>query len=265
VAETGQTRKEQREAARTARAEAEARARQQRRLWQLGGALALAAAVVVAVILAFGGGDEPRERRAGEQLPGQFEANQRYAGIPQDGIALGDPDAPVTLVEFADLQCPFCRDYSGTVLPTIVAEYVRTGRVRLVFRNVAFIGNESVVGAQMAAAAGLQDKLWEFVEIFYANQGAENSGYVTEDFLRKVGSAVKGLDVDRAMEDRGVGEIQDQLAEAQTEWQSYGLTGTPSFVMGPTGGELTPVLAENEGPTIEIMRERIDQALKRAT
>jgi protein-disulfide isomerase len=265
VAETGQTRKEQREAARAARAEAEAaRARQRRRLWQLGGALALAAAIVVALVVAFGAGDERRARRAGESLPGQFEANRRYAGIPQKGIALGDPDAPVTLVEFADLQCPFCRDYSTGVLPALVAEYVRTGKVRMVFRNVAFIGTDSVRGAQMAAAAGLQGKLWEFVDIFYANQGAENDGYVTDEFLRNVGGAVKGLDVERAFEDRGLAKVQDELNEAQAEWQSYGLGGTPSFVMGPTGGELTPVLEEGEGATLELMRARLDEAVQRA-
>jgi hypothetical protein len=85
VAEAGQTRKEQRVAAREARMQADAaRARQRRRLWQLGGALGLAAVVVVVVALAFGGDEPARKKlRAGETLAGQFEANARFKGIPQ--------------------------------------------------------------------------------------------------------------------------------------------------------------------------------------
>jgi protein-disulfide isomerase len=261
VADTGQTRKEQREASRAARAEAEAaRARQRRRLWQLGGALALAAAVVVALVVAFGGGDEPRERRAGESLPGQIEANERFAGIPQDGITIGDPKAPVTLVEYADLQCPFCRDYTANVLPTLVSQYVATGKLRMVFRNVAFIGTDSVRGAQMAAAAGLQGKLWQYVDVFYANQGEENGGYVTDEFLRKVGAAVKGLDVDRAMDDRGVASVQDQLNKAQAEWQLSGSTGTPSFQIGRTGRPLETLEVEALEPS--AFTEQIDRLLE---
>jgi protein-disulfide isomerase len=124
------------------------------------------------------------------------------------------------------------------VMPTIVNDYVSTGRVKMVFHNVAFLGTDSARGAQMGAAAALQNQLWPFVDIFYANQGAENSGYVTDDFLRRIAGGVRGLDVDRAMADRGLPEVQRQLNEAQTEWQSNGFTGTPSFLVGPTGGRL---------------------------
>ncbi|HMJ04048.1 MAG TPA: thioredoxin domain-containing protein [Conexibacter sp.] len=238
MADSTDTRKERRAAAREERdraAEA-SRQRQRQRIWLLGGALALAAVVVVAIALATGGDDRP-EVRSGETIAGQTEANERFAGIAQDGISVGDPRAPVTLVEFADLQCPFCRDYTQQVMPALV-DYVRAGDLRMVFQNVAFIGTDSARGAQMAAAAGRQDKLWQFIDIFYANQGEENSGYVTDDFLRRVGGGVEGLDVDRAMDDRGLPEIQRQLDEAQTEWQSAGFTGTPSFLVGPTGGRL---------------------------
>ncbi|MGB2710037.1 MAG: thioredoxin domain-containing protein, partial [Conexibacter sp.] len=213
-----------------------------RRLWQLGGALGLAAAIVVVLVLAFGGGgDDKKTLKAGETIPGQIESNARFAGIPQDGVTLGDPDAPVTLVEFADLQWPFCRDYTTNVMPTLVADYVKTGKLKMVFRNVAFIGTDSTRAAQMAAAAGLQNKLWEYIDIFYSNQGAENSGYVTDAFLTKVGHGVDGLDVDKAMNDRGVADVQDQLNKAQTDWQANGFTGTPSFLLGPTGGTLRPL------------------------
>lgn len=266
MADTGQTRKEQRTAARAERAQAEAaRARQRRRLWQLGGALGLAAVVVVAIVLAFGsGGDDGKESlKAGETLPGQFEANARFGPLDQSGITIGDPKAPYTFVEFADLQCPFCRDYSVNVMPTLVANYVRTGKMKMVFRNVAFISDDSTRAAQMAAAVARQNKLWQYIDIFYENQGEENTGYVTDEFLRKIGKAVKGLDVEKAMSERGLPAVTKQLNEAQTEWQSNGFTGTPSFLFGPSDGELKPMTFQTLD--VEAFTAQIDKALQQGS
>jgi protein-disulfide isomerase len=244
MADSTETRKEQRAAARAERARAEAaRARTRRRLWQLGGALGVAAIVVIGIVLATSGGSSSNKPKlkAGETLPGQTESNERFAGIPQQGIDLGNPKAPVTMVEFADLQCPFCQQYTTTVFPTLVADYVRTGKVRMEFRNVSILGTDSVRAAQMAGAAGLQNKLWPFIDIFYNNQGEEKTGYVTDSFLTKIGSAVKGLDVAKAMNDRGIASVQKQLDTAQTEMTANGFQGTPSFLIGRTGGTLAPL------------------------
>src|SRR6185436_17990286 len=203
MADSTETRKERRASARVERERAAqaAQTRRRQRLWILGGALALAAVVVVVIALASGGSDTPK-KKAGEVVPGQTEANALVAGIPQRGIVLGDPRAPVTFVEFADLQCPFCREYTQRTMTTLVNEYVRTGKMKMEFRNVAFIGTDSARAAQMAAAAGLQNKLWPFIDIFYANQGEENSGYVTDEYLTRIAKAVRGLDVQQAMTDR---------------------------------------------------------------
>ena len=251
MADSPETRKEQRATARAERARAEAaRAQQRKRLGMLGGAVAIAAVIValVVVLIGGGGGDGKSGKpalKAGESLPSQTESNARFAGIPQDGITLGDPKAKVTLVEFADLQCPFCREYTTTVFPTLVAQYVKTGQMKMVFRNVAFIGQDSVRAAQMAEAAALQNKLWPFIDLFYNNQGEENSGYVTDDFLRKIGGGVKGLDVDKAMNERGIASVTKQMNEAQTLWQTNGFQGTPSFLLGKTGGTLKPLTIQS--------------------
>jgi protein-disulfide isomerase len=236
---SGQTRSERRA---TARAEhdraAAASARQRQRLWILGGVLALAAVIVAIVAISAGGGNDKPAKKVGETLPGQIEANARFAGIPQSGITLGNPNAPVTFVEFADLQCPFCRQYSTDVMPTLIAQYVRSGQVKMVFRNVSILGTDSITAAKMAAAAGLQNKLWPFIDVFYTNQGDENTGYVTDAFLARVGRAVRGLDVAQAMRDRDSAKVQKELTEAQTEMTINGFQGTPSFLVGPTGGRL---------------------------
>ncbi|HEU4703092.1 MAG TPA: thioredoxin domain-containing protein [Conexibacter sp.] len=262
---SGQTRSERRAAARAERDRAAAaRARQRQRLWILGGVLVLAAVVVAIVAIAAGGGDstDKPSLKAGESLPGQAEANARFAGIPQRGITLGDPKAPVTMVEFADLQCPYCREYTEKVMPTLVADYVRSGKLKMVFRNVVIIDQDSHLAAEMAAAAGLQNKLWEYVDVFYANQGEEHSGYITDAFLERIGRAVRGLDVDKAMTDRKLPKIQTQIAQAQAEMQLNGFQGTPSFLVGPTGGRLEALSFDLFAP--DQFTDDIDAALQRS-
>jgi protein-disulfide isomerase len=234
------TRKEARAQARAEReahehAEA-ARQRRNRRLWQLGGVLALAAAVVsVLILVSRTGNGQPAQ---GEKVDQVAAVNARFAGIPQSGITVGDPRAPVTLVEFADLQCPFCRQFAGGVLPRLIDRYVRPGKLRIEFRNLAFIGPDSRTAAQTAAGAAAQNRLWQFVDLFYANQGQENTGYVTDGFLRKVAGGVRGLDVARAMRDATGTRAAAQLNQAQTLATRNGVNSTPSFLVGRTGGTL---------------------------
>lgn len=250
MADSTETRKERRTAARAERERAAqaARARQRQRLWILGGAVALAAVVVVVIALANSGGGSKRTLQAGEKVPGEKETAALFAGIPQRGIQLGDPRAPLTMVEFADLQCPYCREYTEQSLATIVNDYVRPGKLTIIFRNVSFIGTDSARAAQMAGAASLQNKLWPFIDLFYTNQQEENTGYVTDPFLRRIGSGVAGLNVDRAMSDRGLPVVQRMMDDAQTQWQSNGFSGTPSFLLGPTGGRLQALNVRTLGP-----------------
>ena len=141
--------------------------------------------------------------------------------------------APVTVVEFVDLQCPVCAAAARDVLPQVV-EHVRAGRVKLELRTLSFLGPDSVRAARVAAGAERQGKLWAFVEAFYARQGAENSGYVSDDFLREVAAAA-GVDADAALE-RADGEFATQrLQRADAEAQEHGVTGTPTFVVQREG------------------------------
>lgn len=201
-----------------------------RRLWLLGGVVATAV-LVVALAIALGGSTSREPAPAPSTQAGLFE------GIPQQGEALGNPRAPVTLEEFADLQCPYCRDYALGALPQIVKRYVRAGKLRLVFRPLAFIGPESLGAARTAAAAGQQNHMWDFVHGFYARQGEENSGYVTAGFLREVGDGVRGLDVQRAIAQSQTQSSLEPLATADTRARALHIDSTPSFVIGPTGRE----------------------------
>lgn len=162
-------------------------------------------------------------------------------GIPQNGAVLGRPGAPVTLVEFADVQCPYCATWSNTAFAAIVRDYVRPGKVRLVFSGMAFIGPDSERGLRFAVAAGRQGKLWETLHLLYASQGAENSGWVSDSLLREIGAEIPGLDPERALRETSSPEVDRQLADARALSTRLGIRGTPAFAAGRTGGALSPI------------------------
>jgi protein-disulfide isomerase len=231
-----ETRKQQRERVRSERriaeAKEQARAARRTRLVDLGIAAVLAACTVAALIAISQAGlrDRPAPTPSTEL---RDELASRFAGIPQHGDTLGNPDAPITMVEFADLQCPFCAQYDRDVLPTLLERYVRAGTVKLVFRPLRFIGPDSARAASAAGAAAAQGTLWQFVDSFYRRQGTENSGYVTDAFLGEIADAIPKLDSARLL----AGD--DALARrAEREAQLNGIDSTPAFLVGPSGGPL---------------------------
>jgi protein-disulfide isomerase len=223
----------------------------------------LVAAIIVAIVVVATGGDSGKPaKQPGEAVAGQTAVADQLRGIPQKGIALGDPKAPVTMVEFGDLQCPVCKDYSDTVLPTLVDKYVRTGKVRLELRTIPIIDEDSNKANAMANAAGLQDKLWNYAELFYVNQGPERTGYITDDFVKRIGRGVPGLDVGRAFTQSTTQQVRQKLADAVRLAQIHGVNSTPSFLIGPTGGDLKPLQFTRLDPG--QFGSAIDQVLKQA-
>lgn len=168
-----------------------------------------------------------------------------FEGIPQSGWTLGDPDAPVTVVEFVDMQCPFCAQFSKNDFVSIVDRYVRPGDVKFEMRTLAFIGPDSVRAGEAVAAAAAENKAWDFAHAFFESQGVENTGYVDDDFLRGLAGAVPGLDggvVTRRGDSSGMKLAERQAQEARVE-------STPSFLVN---GELV---------TADGLEEAIEAAL----
>jgi protein-disulfide isomerase len=228
------SRKEQREQARAEREAREAaeraKAQRKKRFMQLGGALGAAAVIVIVAIVISSGGSSTKGGSAKGPAVGKTQTAQLLQGIPQSGITLGNPKAPVTLTEFADLQCPFCKEYTLKTFPTIVANYVRSGKVKMVFRNYAFISGDSLIAARAAEAAGKQNKLWNFIDVFYNNQGEEKTGYVTDAFLTKIANGA-GVDAAKMLQDRTNPAIDTAIAEAQQVAQQAGVNSTPTFLI----------------------------------
>jgi protein-disulfide isomerase len=197
----------------------------------LGVAVAVATVIVVAAILMSQGGAEDNN----------ISEPPRVERVAQDGVYLDDPDAPATLIEFADLQCPFCAEFATEELPGVIDSYVRDGRLRLELRLLAFIGPDSERARQVANAAALQDRMWNYTEHFFRNQGPENSGYATDSFLQGLARETRGLDVERLSADLGSQEAEALTRQAERLAQRLRVDGTPSFYLVQDGGEPEPI------------------------
>jgi protein-disulfide isomerase len=232
------------------------------RLIGLAAVLVLAAIIVGGLILLSGGSDdtETPAQAPGEPSEAQ-QVEQLYAGIPQQGIHLGKPRSPATLVEFADLQCPFCAQYALTAMPTIVRDYVRTGKVRYELRFRSFLGRDSVRAAGAAAYAANQNRTYQFADLFYRNQGPENSDYADSAFIRTIASQVQGLDPEKAVAAANDPLAQPAVRRDEMLARHLGSTSTPDFYIRK-GGRLSPLNVQGAAP--EDYARALDAALARS-
>ena len=162
------------------------------------------------------------------------EVTSLLAGIRQRGSTLGDAKAPVTLEYFADLQCPYCRRFTLLVLPSLIQTYVRTGKLKIEYRSLetATHDTETFRVQQIAAlAAGRQNKMWDFIDLFYHEQSRENSGYVTESYLQGLAQQVPGLDLIEWTAARSDPALADAVTTDARAAANAGLMSTPTFLV----------------------------------
>jgi protein-disulfide isomerase len=166
--------------------------------------------------------------------------DQQLHGIPQHGTVLGDPQAKVRVIEYGDLQCPVCKSFSESVAPELIDQVVRKGTASYDFRQWPVIGEsphtQSTLAAKAALAASGQGRYWNYVELFYGNQGAEDSGYVTDPFMTAIAKGAGVADIARWRRDRDSEKWNAVLARTDSEAGNLGFTGTPSFVVEGPGG-----------------------------
>lgn len=212
-------------------------------------AVAIAAALALVAVALIG--------RSDSSPPATATPVVDLSGIPQDDRVLGSPAANVTLIEWADPQCPACRAYTEEFFPTVVDEYVRPGTINTEFRGFPFIGDDSVKAYRFLLAAGEQDKLWNLQEALYRNQGGENEGWVTEDLIRELASEIDGLDVDQLFVDAELDDIVAEADGAEAAGQAAGIPGTPTLMI-QIGDEEPYVI---QIATVDQMRAALDDAL----
>jgi protein-disulfide isomerase len=221
------------------------------------GAIALAA-VAAALAFALTGGSSSNTSATVSPLPDAGAAVSLFKGIPQHGTVLGNPKAPVTLVEYIDLQCPICRTFEADVMTTIVPRYVRPGKVRVVARPIAFIGPDSVQGRLAALAAGQQNRFFEFAQLLYYNQQAENSGWLNDVVINSAYASLPGFNAAAAASARARAAVAGEAARFDNQAAADHVRGTPTVLVGKTGGKLTEVVSSD----VPALSAAIDRALR---
>lgn len=144
----------------------------------------------------------------------------------------GNKDAKVTVIEFADFQCPFCEKFFTDTESKIIKEYVDTGKVKFAFRQYPFLGQESTWAAGAVECANEQGKFWEFHDYLYTHQGAENSGAFAKDKLEGF-AQVLGLNTTQFKTCLESDKYADKVKEDLSQGQTAGVNGTPAtFING---------------------------------
>jgi protein-disulfide isomerase len=222
-----------------------------------GGLVAVIAVVVVLVIVLGGGGNGTKVPKgipnvgsptSAVALPNALDVDAMFKGVPEKLLTLGAGTAPVTMVEYIDLQCPFCRQFETQVMPDIVKTYVKTGKVKVETRILKFIGPDSDRGRKAAIAAGLQNKAYPFMEILYYNQQVENTGWLSDNMIAAAAASVRGMNVPKLMKDMSSSTVAKIGSQFDTEAAADKIQSTPTLLVGKTGtkGKQVPMTSATD-------------------
>jgi protein-disulfide isomerase len=245
----------EREAAESQQAGALARKRRLQYL-VIGGFAAVAVIVALIVISQSGGSDDGGGGKP-SNVAGAQQVNAELSGVSQSGTVMGDSGAPVTVTEFGDPQCSSCKFFSEKVAPDLISSEVKPGNVKYEFRPFLIIGPDSKPAMKAVLAAGEQKRFWNYLQLFYLNQGGENSGYVTDAFLTSIARGAGVSDIDKWNTDRNDGKWDSVIQQGSSQAQSFGFSGTPSIVVqGPNGQK---AIGGSTIPTLQEIQSAIQQ------
>jgi len=192
----------------------------------------IVAGVMIAFAVLYAGGGfnkRPSDTVAGI---GATTPKVDVSNIADDDPALGDPKAPVTIVEFSDFQCPFCGRFHKETEPKIIDNYVKTGKVRFVYRDFAFLGAESSDAAMAADCANEQGKFWEYHDYLFARQSGENQGAFARERLKEFAAALN-LDTSRFNSCLDGEKYRSEVEKDMNDARALGVNATPtSFLNG---------------------------------
>jgi protein-disulfide isomerase len=257
------SRKAQKEAARERRL-AEERARHERerrtrRLRMVGGVVVGAIALVAVAIAVSSSGNSaasvvkpssPAAKKA------QATVNSLLQGIPQQGNTLGSPSAKVTVTEYGDLECPVCKSFALGAENQLIANEVRSGKVKLVYRSLETASGQAngsmFVPQQAAALAAGQQKLgWNYIELFYHEQGDETTSYVNDNFLSGLAKQVSGLNVGQWASDRQSSSLSTQVNKDMQAAAAAGYSSTPTLLVAGPKSQAKPIVGSTDYASLQ--------------
>jgi protein-disulfide isomerase len=221
------------------------------------GAFAAAAVIVALIVISQSGGGDNGGGGTPSNVQGAQQVSAELSGLSQSGAVLGDAGAPVSVIEYGDPQCSACKFFSERVAPDLISNEVKPGNVKYEFQPYLIIGPDSKPAMRAALAAGDQRRFWNYLQLFYLNQGGENSGYVTDDFLTSIARGAGVPDIDKWNTDRNDQKWDAVIQQGSTQAESLGFSGTPSIVVqGPNGQK---AIGGSTIPTLEEIQAAIQQ------
>lgn len=166
-----------------------------------------------------------------ESAAGNVQTNNALQPRESDRI-LGDPAAPVIIIEYGDFQCPFCGRLHANINVPLREQYIQSGKVKFIWRDFAFLGQESQMASQAAHCAGDQGKFWEYHDYLFEHQNGENQGAFSIPNLKRFADAL-GLDKEKFAACLDAGTYAELVAQNTQEGRSIGVSGTPTtFING---------------------------------
>ncbi len=219
-----------------------------------GGAVLAGVALIAIVALAQGGG-----RTGGDATAGLTRPSREIPATLENGRTLGRADAPATLDVWSDFQCPACGKLAREVEQRLIADYVTPGYVRIVYRDRAFLGDESVDAAVAARCAGDQGKFWPYHDYLFWNQKGENEGAFARDRLVSIADAV-GLDRGAFEACLGSGAPRDATDAETREGARLGVVSTPTLAIGGQLRPGAPSTDEQYAALGEVIRQTVEKA-----
>jgi len=197
------------------------------------------------------------------QLDGAADANALFNGIPQTGLVLGKPTAPVEMEMFIDVQCPFCQDYDVNNLPTVVKDDIKSGKVQLHLQPWAFIGgagSQSFSGRLGLIAASFQNKGYEYAKVLYDKQGTEDTGWLTGRQMALIAASVNGLNLKKWQQSANGSAVKQIASTVDRLAAKAKVQGTPTVLVGCAGNTLQNVTSPQLEPTLEQTQNAIAAA-----
>lgn len=205
------------------------------------GAIVVAGVIIAGAVIYIGGGNRTAPNAptpsASDTAAKKGASSPSAPIVESDDPVLGDANAPVTVVEFGDFQCPFCGKFFTETEPQIVNQYVKTGKVKFVYRDFAFLGDESQAAAEAASCANEQGKFWAYHNTLYnylwnnyyaKGKSGENVGAFSSAHLAGFASDI-GLDTARFSECVSAHRFKNEVDKDTADGRANGVGGTPSF------------------------------------
>ena len=171
---------------------------------------------------------------------------------------LGDPNAPITLVEFGDYQCHYCNVFFQSIEKDIVKNYVDTGKVKIIFKDYNIIGEDSVIASQGAHCANDQGLFWEYHDILYSNWTGENNGWASSENLAIFAQQID-LNMNKWSECMKKGSHSQIILKSNDDARTLELTGTPAFFIINSEGKVSKLFGAQP---FEVFKKIFDNKLE---